>query len=140
MLQKVTLQLPEKTLQSYRQGAVASRKGLEEFLAERLVEAVPPLANDLSSPLREKLRELEILDDEALWAVAHSQLAPERQELYDCLLAKNSEGTLTPGERENLHAIGAEARRLTLKKAHAYMLLKWRGHRIPSPHELQRSK
>jgi len=38
---------------------------------------------------------------------------------------------------EKLHAPGEEARRLTLKKAYAYMLLKWRGHDVPSPEELQ---
>lgn len=136
MAKTVTLQLPDETLQRYRQGASAARKGLEEFLAERLVEAVPPLAGDLPSPLREELKELENLDDEALWRVAQSQLPPTRQRLYSRLLAKNSQGTITAREKEMLHALGEEARRLTLKKAHAYMLLKWRGHHIPSREEL----
>jgi len=104
---------------------------------ERLIEAVPPLAGDLPSPLREELTELERLDDEALWKVAHSQLPPARQRLYSRLLTKNSQDTITASEKEMLHALGEEARRLTLKKAHAYMLLKWRGHHIPSPEELQ---
>ena len=37
-----------------------------------------------------------------------------------------------------LTALGEEARRLTLKKAHAYMLLKWRGHAIPSLETLEK--
>jgi len=137
MTQTITLQLPDETLQRYRRGATAARKVLEEFLVERLIEAVPPLAGDLPSPLREELTELERLDDEALWKVAHSQLPPARQRLYSRLLTKNSQDTITASEKEKLHALGEEARRLTLKKAHAYMLLKWRGHHIPSPEELQ---
>ncbi len=138
MAQTITLQLPGETLQRYRRGATIARKSLEEFLMERLVEAVPPLADDLPSPLHEELEVLESLDDKALWKVAQSQLPPAHQRLYGRLLHKNSQGTTTAREKEELHALGEEARRLTLKKAHAYMLLKWRGHHIPSPEELQR--
>jgi hypothetical protein len=139
MAQTVTLQLPDETLQRYRWGATAARKALEEFLAERLMEAVPPLAGDLPSPLGEELKALENLDDEALQRVAQSQLPPASQRLYNRLLAKNSRGTITAREEETLRALGEQARRLTLKKAHAYMLLKWRGHHIPSREELKKS-
>jgi hypothetical protein len=138
MAQTVTLQLPDEALQRYRRGATAARKLLEEFLIERLMEAIPPLADDLPSPLREELRALEQLDDDALWQVARSQLPPARQRLYSRLLTKNSQGAITAQEREMLHTLGEQARLLTLKTAHAYMLLKWRGHCIPSPEELQR--
>ena len=138
MAQTVTLQLPDETLQRYRRGATAARKLLEEFLIERLIEAVPPLADDLPSPLHEELKALEQFDDDALWQVARSQLSPARQCQYSRLLAKNSQGTITAREKEILHVLGEQARLLTLKTAHAYMLLKWRGHRVPSPEELQR--
>jgi len=138
MAQAITLQLPGEALQRYRRGATIARKSLEEFLTERLVEAIPPLADDLPSPLHEELGALENLDDEALWKVARSRLPPTHQRLYSRLLQKNSRGTITAREKEELHALGEEARRLTLKRAHAYMLLKWRGHYIPSPEELQR--
>jgi hypothetical protein len=136
MTQTITLQLTDETLQRYQRGATIARKVLEEFLAERLVEAVLPLADDLPSPLQEELKVLENLDDEALWQVAQSQLSPGQQRLYSRLLARNSQGVITVEEKEKLHALGEEARRLTLKKSHAYMLLKWRGHHVPSPEEL----
>jgi hypothetical protein len=138
MAQSVTLQLSDEALQRHQRGAAVARKRLEEFLVERLMEAVPPLADELPSPLHEELQFLEHLDD-ALWQVARSQLPPSRQRLYSRLLTKNSQGTITAREQETLHALGEQARLLTLKTAHAYMLLKWRGHRIPSPAELQRS-
>ena len=137
MTQTITLQLPAETLQRYQAGASVARKALEEFLVERLMEAVPPLADDLPSPLHEELKALETLDDKALWQVAQSELPPARQRSYNRLLRKNSQGTITASEKKKLHAIGEEARCLTLKKSHAYMLLKWRGHKIPLPEELQ---
>lgn len=140
MARTVTLHLPEEMLQRYRRGAAVAQKVLEEFIVDRLEEAVPPLADDLPSPLHEELKALESLDDESLWKVAQSQLPPEHQSLYTRLLAKNSRGTITPREKETLDTLGEEARRLTLKKAHAYMLLKWRGHAIPSREALQSSK
>ena len=138
MAQTVTLHLPDETLQRYRRGATAARKPLEEFLVERLLEVVPPLADDLPSPLHEALKVLEHLDDEDLWRVARSQLPRVRQRLYSRLLAKNSAGTITVREQETLHTLAEEARLLPLKKAHASMLLRWRGHDLTSPEALQR--
>ncbi len=140
MPQPITLQLPEETLRRYQRGAKAARKVLEEFLVERLADLAPPLVETLPSPLREELKDLEALDDRALLDVAQSRLPLARQRAYSRLLRKNSQGTLTAPEREKLHALGEEARRLTLKKAHAYMLLKWRGHPIPSAEALPRHK
>jgi hypothetical protein len=88
--------------------------------------------------LHEALQALENLDDDALWRVARGQLPPGRQRLYSRLLAKHRQGTITAEEKETLHALGEQARLLTLKAAHAYMVLKWRGHHIPAPEELQR--
>lgn len=133
MEQSVTLRLPDETLRRYRHGAVAAHKLLEEFLVERLTDSAPPLPDDLPSPLREELRALENLSDKALWRVAQNHLPAARQRVYSRLLRKNSRGTITAHEKETLRALGEQARRSTLKKAHAYMLLKWRGYQIPSP-------
>ena len=140
MAQTITLELPDETLQRYQQGATAARKLLEEFLVERLTDAIPPLADDLPSPLHEELKALEELDDEALWQAAKSHMSPAHQRQYSRLLTRNSRGTITNREQEKLHALGEQARLLTLKTAHAYILLKWRGHRVPSPQDLQQSE
>lgn len=132
MAQTVTLELPDEALQRYRQCATAARKRLEEFLLDRLLEDIPPLADDLPAPLHEALKGLENLDDDALWDVARSRLPPGRQQLYSRLLTKNTRGTITAPEKEKLHRLGEEARLLTLKKAHACMLLRWRGHDLSS--------
>ena len=76
---------------------------------------------------------MEDRDDAALWEITRSTLPPARQRLYDRLLRKNAESTLGPREQETLRAIGEEARRLTLKKAHAWLVLKWRDHPVQAP-------
>jgi hypothetical protein len=98
------------------------------------------LADDLPSPLQDELKTLEHLDDDALWQVAQRQLPPTRQRLYSHLLAKQTQRPLTVPEHEKLHALGEQARLLTLQAAHAYMVLKWRGHRIPTLKEMQRAE
>lgn len=137
MSRTVTLQLPDETLQRYEQGAAAARKELADFMAERLKELAPPSTEDLPPPLSHELDAMEELDDEALWEIAQTQLSPDRQQGYDRLLVKQSRTALTPDEEKELQELGEEARRLTLKRAHAYMLLKWRGHDIPSLEALQ---
>lgn len=132
MSQTVTLELPEEMLLRYQQGAAAARKSLEKFIVDRLGEAIPPLADAEYASIDEELATLEKLDDQALWAIAQSHLSSYKQERYEALLEQNSHGALTDSETVILHALGEEARRLTLKKAHAYLLLKWRGHTIPT--------
>ena len=137
MPESVTVQLPQEALQRFRRGAGAAGKPLEEFLADRLMDAVPPLPEDIPPSLRGELDALEQSDEATLREIAESRLPAGRQRLYSRLLTRNSAGTITAGERRKLEALGEEARQLTLKKAHAYLLLKWRGHAIPSPQELE---
>jgi hypothetical protein len=48
------------------------------------------------------------------------------------LLEKNRQGTLSEEEQTSLERLRSMADRLMLRKAYAYVLLKWRGHRLPS--------
>ncbi|MGD9891848.1 MAG: hypothetical protein AB7R89_09730 [Dehalococcoidia bacterium] len=132
MVQTVILQLPDETANRYRRGATAARKPLEEFILERLRESVP-LSDLRTSRLDDDLRRLESLDDEALREIARATLPATQQRRYERLLRKNSEASLTVRERETLAALGDEARTLTVKKAHAWLLLKWRGYDHPLP-------
>src|SRR5262249_2307584 len=95
MAPTVTLQLPDEMLQRCQRGATAARKLLEEFLIDRLMEALPPSADAVPSPLCEEFRALELLDDEALWQTAQSQLSPAHQRLYSRLLTKQNRATST---------------------------------------------
>jgi hypothetical protein len=131
-METITLQLPDETLQRYRSGAIAARKALEDFVAERLAETVPPVADDLPSPLREELKAMEKMGNKALLKIAQSHSPSTQQRRYSRLLGKNSEGDLSAREQETLRQLGEQARLLTVKKAHAYLLLKWRRYPVPS--------
>jgi len=137
MTQAVTLHLPDDMLERYRRGAAVARMDLDAFIAERLAETTPPLADDLSGSLRAELKSLEEGDDAALWKAAECRLAAEKQAEYERLLSKQAEGPLTTDDQQELRELGEEARRLTLTRAHALMLLKWRGYGVPSRQDLQ---
>ncbi len=139
MAESVTVPLPREALQRLRRGAGAAGKSLEQFLADRLLEAVPPLPDDVPTALRDELDAMEQMDDDTLREVAESQLPPSQQRMYSKLLSKNAAGTISSRESEKLAMLGEEARRLTLKKAHVYRLLKWRGVQIPSSQQLEGS-
>ena len=137
MSQTITLHLPDETIQRYQRSASAAQKAVEEFIAERLIESAPLEAENVSLTEQTVLTAMERLDNSQLREVAQSQLPANNQQLYDELLDKHCSGTLTADEAKMLQALGSEARRLTLKKAHAYRLLKWRGQSIPSVDALQ---
>lgn len=136
MSSSITIELPDEMLLRYQKGAVAARKNLETFMVERLGEVAPPLVDEPYSPIDDELAALEQADDKTLWKVAQSRLSTTKQHEYDDLLDKNSQGMLTDNEAALLHELGEEARQITLKRAHAYMLLRWRGHSIPTPNAL----
>ncbi len=52
--------------------------------------------------------------------------------LYDVLRERKADGTLTPEGQEWLTRISQDADAVTLRKAHAYVLLKSRGHHLPT--------
>ena len=141
MSQTVVLDLPEETLLRYRKGAEAARKPLEEFLVDRLKEAAPPYDPSVDSSsimtTEEISDEFNQLSDEALCEIAGQHLPADQQEEYDRLLEKNRMGLLSVSEKRAMEELGNRARQLTLRKAQAFMILKWRGHELSIPDTLQ---
>ena len=50
---------------------------------------------------------------------------------YDELLERSAAGALGDAERSELEMLRGEADRFMLIKAHAAVLLRWRGHDVP---------
>lgn len=107
---------------------------IEETLCA--VAPPPPSVDDVPEPLQSELKALEQLSDDKLWNLTESHLAPSRQRTLSRLLRKNQAEDLTEREQRQLDELLEEEQRLTVKKAHAWLLLKWRGHRIPTLEEL----
>ena len=94
---------------------------------------VPAAGDPASLPpgVEAELQALTWLSDDLLWAVARSRMHSPKQRRWRRLLEKNERGTLSDPERQELARLTADGDRLTLCKAHAYLLLKQRGYRIP---------
>jgi hypothetical protein len=103
---------------------------MESVLTDILTTTVPPPLDNVPAELREELEALESLSDNELLQVARERLTAAQVRQYDRLLEKNRSGTLTPHERERLTQLRQAADRITLRRARAYVLLKWRGYDI----------
>jgi hypothetical protein len=79
---------------------------------------------------------MQTLDKEELQAIAFAQVEPGDYQRHVNLLKKNEEDLLTAEERDELTALRLAADRLMLRKAYAWSLLRWRGHRIPPLQDL----
>jgi len=137
--QTVTLQLPEEIYNRVKRNAEAMKQPVEKVLVEAISASIPSV-DGLPLDIKEELEALEGLSDDKLWEVARSMMPTPQQRKYSNLLRKNSAGTLTEGEQKELSNLGTEARRLTLRKAQAYVLLKQRGHQIPTLAEMRKQR
>ena len=132
MAQSVTLQLPEGIYERVLRTAEATQRSIEEVLVRTIEAGMPPTVDDLPLSYREEFLAMERLRDEELLEIAQSVMPAAQQRRYSALLRKNQQGTITENEGEQLTQLGAIARKLTLQKAHAYAILKWRGRSIPA--------
>lgn len=137
MTQTVTLELPHTIYLPARRMAEATKRPLEDLLVSALQVSLPSL-DGLSPKLVEGLVELENLNDESLWQVMLGKVPAVQQRELDRLLRKNQAGTLTEQERRKLDQLQREADRVMLRKARAAVLLRFRGHRLPTLEELRR--
>jgi len=129
----VTLQLPETLYRRLANTVQATKRSLEETILHALRVGSPPAWEDVPPEFQADLAALDKLDDETLWKIARSQKTPVEMERYDQLLERNNSSTLTEAERLELTQLRADADRFMLCKAHAAVLLRWRGHNAPSP-------
>ena len=132
-----TIQIPETLYRRLERLAQLTRRPVEELVTRALEASMPPLPENLPDSMRVDLLALEHLSDDELWRVARSAVSPEQSARHGELLAKNSAGVLDKSERALLAQLRQEADALMLRKAYAYVLLKWRGHRLPTLAQLE---
>ena len=133
----LTLNVPEHVYTHLQAEARTAARSVDEVAAQTLARSVPPaVEDDLPPALQAELKAMQQLADETLWHIAQSVLNPDKVALYDVLLDRLHEQTLTAEGREWLTRLREEADALMLRKAHAYALLKTRGHRLPMLEEL----
>lgn len=128
----ITVTIPETLYLQIEAAARSSAQSVDAVVAQSLERTIPPhLVALLPAGLRAELDAMEHLSDEALRAIAHSMAPSERGAQMDALIAHKQDGTLTPMQQEQLTALRAESEALMVRKAHAFALLKSRGHTLP---------
>lgn len=128
----VTIQLPDDLYRRLERLAELSKQPLEGLIVKTLSASLPALPDDLAPATRDALQSLEGLSDAALWQRAQDTFPQDQYERLTQLREQRYEGALTAEEREELDRLLAAADLLTLEKAYAAVLLRWRGHRLPS--------
>lgn len=137
MLETVPIQVPQALYHRLERLAQLTRRPLESVVVQALSSTIPLLPDDLPPTMRDALVALEQLSDDELWRVAGSRFPPEQSEQFTTLRAKRRAGAITTAEQAILDELSRAADLLTLRKAYAAVLLKWRGHRLPTLAELE---
>jgi hypothetical protein len=133
----MTIQVPESLYRRLERLAALSGRPLDSLIAQTLSASIPPLPDDLPAPMRDALTSLEGLSDDDLWQIVRSGMREAEYEQFIELRAKRRAGTIAPDEQVTLDHLTQEANLLTLRKAYAAVLLKWRGHRLPNLADLE---
>jgi len=128
----ITLQIPEILYQRLVNTAHATQRPLEEVILHALQVGSPPAWDDVPEEFQADLAALDKLDDSTLWQIIRSRKTAAEMERYNILLERNSSGTLAEAERMELMALRQEADLFMLRKAQAAVLLRWRGHNVPT--------
>ncbi|MDF5729642.1 MAG: hypothetical protein PUP92_16955, partial [Rhizonema sp. PD38] len=73
-------------------------------------------------------------DDNSLWQIVRSCETVDQMEQYNFLLERerNSSGNITDAEQLELIKLRHETDRFMLRIAQAAVLLRWRGHHVPT--------
>jgi hypothetical protein len=128
--QTVILELPEAVYRRAERTARTTERAVESVLVDALHTTLPPPLDQGPAEWREGLEVLETLSTSALLQVARERLTAAQVRQYDRLLEKNRQGTLTSRERARLTQLHHVPDRIMLRRARAYILLKWRGHSV----------
>ncbi len=132
-VETVTLQIPEIIYQRLVNTARATQRPLEEVMLHALQIGSPPAWDNVPEEFQADLAALDKLDDNTLWQIVRSRKTVADMERYNILLEGNSNNTLTEAERLELMTLRHEADSFMLRKAQAAVLLRWRGHILPTP-------
>ena len=112
------------------------QRPLENVVLQTLQTTLPKLPEELSNDQRHLWREMERLTDDQLWQTARSTMPLPQQDQYRQLREKHGQNTLNTSEQFQMEELYRETHLLMLRKAYAYVLLKWRGYSLPTLTEL----
>ncbi len=93
----------------------------------------PPDWDDVPDEFQVDLAALDRMENEVLGKIACSRKRAAEMARYNELLERNQSNSLTPDEKLELMGLRTDADCFMLCKAQAAALLRWRGHKVPTP-------
>lgn len=129
--------VPQMLYQRLERLAQLSGRSLESLVAQTLTASIPPIPDDLPIQSREALQSLEQSSDDELWSTLSQKASEISVDQWEQLRARERSGIISTQELTLLNQLRENADLLTLKKAYAAIILKWRGYRIPSLAEME---
>ncbi len=137
MAHQITITLPDQVYEQLYQKALSERKSVREVAQETLQSAT--LSEEAKSTDSDTgLSQLVQKSDEELFEIARSQLSLKKRRRFNRLINKHETGEkLSLEEKRGMEKLIEEGDRLTFIKSEAWVLLKGRGHQLPTLEELQ---
>ena len=127
MADQIVLVLPDDISARARQIAETTSQPVEQVLLDYLKTLAVPLP-ELPPAEQAELEALHHLSDDALWTIAREQMPDDVQLYAHELMEKNSLGTITEAEHDELTLLVERGDRLMLRKAEAAAILRENGH------------
>lgn len=132
----VTIQVPQALYERLQRVATLTHRPLERLVEQALEQGLPPLPDDVPAAYRDALAALETQPDAQLWQAVNATLPAAIADHLTALRQQRRDGHLSTSEAATLAELQYKADLLPLRKAYAAVLLKWRGHRVPTLAEL----
>jgi hypothetical protein len=124
-----TLTVPDDVYNRARRIAEETSQPVEQVLLEHLKNLPEPLPA-LPPDEQQELDALKHLSDDTLWTIAREQMPQDIQNRMQLLMDKNSLGTISDEEYQELAAYVERGNRLMVRKAEAAGILMERGHKF----------
>jgi hypothetical protein len=135
--QEINVSLPEHLYLRLQHAAQATQRPLADVLIHAVEVGSPPNWEDTPAEFHVELAALDRLDDETLWQIARERRSEADMVRWQELLDKQADSSLSQDEQMEMAQMRTDTDRLTLRKAHAVALLRWRGHSIPPAEMLE---
>lgn len=103
---------------------------VDDLIQNKLESLLDQPIIDLPADELAELQAMVYLSDDTLWTIAREQMQPDLQKRMSALMNKNSEGTITSEEYNELSSLVERGERLMLRKAEAMKLLLERGYSV----------
>ena len=136
MGQPITINLPDNLYKQLQRAAELSQQPLETIIAQSLAHSLPPLLEEIPLIYQPDIYPLLSMDDIELQQEMERVFPVDQWDEYEKLLTKKKLEALTPKEQKRLDALRREADVLTFRKGYAAVLLKRRGHSLPTLEDL----